>query len=68
MEVLGREARGELGGLTTVEAVLAAARGEAASLSGGDGTDPSDDPPDDPAAAALRRAARLRAEALAGRS
>nr|WP_106982579.1 hypothetical protein [Streptomyces megasporus] len=68
VEVLGREARGELGGLTTVEAVLAAARGEAASLSGGDGTDPSDDPPDDPAAAALRRAARLRAEALAGRS
>lgn len=44
--------RAELGGLSTVEAVLAAARGEA-----GD--------PDDPAVAALRRAARLRAEALA---
>ncbi|MFQ6145005.1 hypothetical protein ACLMNJ_18300 [Streptomyces seoulensis] len=50
---LGRAARAELGGLSTVDDVLAAARGEA-----GD--------PDDPAVAALRRAARLRAEALAG--
>ncbi|GHD46092.1 hypothetical protein GCM10010335_52370 [Streptomyces galbus] len=50
---LGRSVRAELGGLTTVEDVLAAARGEA-----GD--------PRDPAVAALRRAARLRAEALAG--
>jgi hypothetical protein len=50
---LGRPVRAELGGLTTVEDVLAAARGEA-----GD--------PDDPAVAALRRAAALRAEALAG--
>ncbi|MDH6551070.1 hypothetical protein M2160_005154 [Streptomyces sp. SAI-117] len=50
---LGRPVRAELGGLTTVEEVLAAARGEA-----GD--------PDDPAVAALRRAARLRAEALEG--
>ncbi|MFJ1974741.1 hypothetical protein ACIO93_39640 [Streptomyces sp. NPDC087903] len=50
---LGRPVRAELGGLTTVEDVLAAARGEA-----GD--------PDDPAVAALRRAARLRAEALGG--
>ncbi|MEU5522246.1 hypothetical protein ABZ759_16665 [Streptomyces sp. NPDC047860] len=49
---LGRPVRAELGGLTTVEDVLAAARGEA-----GD--------PDDPAVAALRRAAALRAEALA---
>ncbi|MFE2047263.1 hypothetical protein ACFXAS_01935 [Streptomyces sp. NPDC059459] len=49
---LGRSVRAELGGLATVEDVLAAARGEA-----GD--------PDDPAVAALRRAARLRAEALA---
>ncbi|MFG2314104.1 hypothetical protein [Streptomyces tendae] len=49
---LGRPVRAELGGLATVEDVLAAARGEA-----GD--------PDDPAVAALRRAARLRAEALA---
>ncbi|MFE1075701.1 hypothetical protein ACFW5W_31345 [Streptomyces sp. NPDC058783] len=49
---LGRPVRAELGGLSTVEEVLAAARGEA-----GD--------PDDPAVAALRRAARLRAEALA---
>ncbi|MFE9773001.1 hypothetical protein ACFYOV_15210 [Streptomyces sp. NPDC005931] len=50
---LGRPVRAELGGLTTVEDVLAAARGEA-----GD--------PADPAVAALRRAAALRAEALAG--
>ncbi|MET9079051.1 hypothetical protein ABZX95_44665 [Streptomyces sp. NPDC004232] len=50
---LGRPLRAELGGLATVEDVLAAARGER-----GD--------PDDPAVAALRRAAALRAEALAG--
>ncbi|WP_371273014.1 hypothetical protein [Streptomyces sp. MUSC 14] len=49
---LGRPLRAELGGLATVEDVLAAARGEA-----GD--------PADPAIAALRRAAALRAEALA---
>lgn len=48
---LGRSVRAELGGLTTVEDVLSASRGES-----GD--------PDDPAVAALRRAARLRAEAL----
>ncbi|MDC0769329.1 hypothetical protein [Streptomyces sp. HD] len=48
---LGRSVRAELGGLTTVEDVLSAARGES-----GD--------PDDPAVAALRRAAHLRAEAL----
>ncbi|KUM69333.1 hypothetical protein [Streptomyces curacoi] len=48
---LGRSVRAELGGLSTVEDVLSAARGES-----GD--------PDDPAVAALRRAARLRAEAL----
>lgn len=48
---LGRAARAELGGITTVEDVLAAAHGRA-----GD--------PDDPAVAALRRAAELRAEAL----
>jgi hypothetical protein len=52
VEALGRSVRGELGGLTTVGAVLAAAHGEA-----GD--------PADPAVAALRRAAALRAEALA---
>ncbi|OIJ88090.1 hypothetical protein [Streptomyces colonosanans] len=51
---LGRSLRAELGGLTTVDDVLAAAHGKA-----GD--------PDDPAVAALRRAAELRAEALAGR-
>ncbi|MFJ2395066.1 hypothetical protein ACIOTI_20220 [Streptomyces sp. NPDC087843] len=50
---LGRSLRAELGGLTTVDDVLAAARGDA-----GD--------PRDPAVAALRRAARLRAEALRG--
>ncbi|MFD5494698.1 hypothetical protein ACTWJ9_21340 [Streptomyces sp. GDS52] len=50
---LGRPVRAELGSLTTVEDVLAAARGEI-----GD--------PDDPTVAALRRAAALRAEALAG--
>jgi hypothetical protein len=49
---LGRPVRAELGGLSTVEEVLAAARGEA-----GD--------PHDPAVAAMRRAAELRAEALA---
>ncbi|MFI2432398.1 hypothetical protein [Streptomyces sp. NPDC018693] len=48
---LGRSVRADLGALTTVEDVLAAARGDA-----GD--------PDDPAVAALRRAATLRAEAL----
>ncbi len=48
---LGRSVRAELGGLTTVEDVLAAAHGRA-----GD--------PADPAVAALRRAAALRAEAL----
>lgn len=48
---LGRPLRAELGGLATVEEVLAAAHGES-----GD--------PDDPAVAALRRAAALRAEAL----
>ncbi|MFE0512406.1 hypothetical protein [Streptomyces sp. NPDC058964] len=48
---LGRPVRAELGGLTTVDDVLSAARGES-----GD--------PDDPAVAALRRAAALRAEAL----
>ncbi|MGW0824134.1 hypothetical protein [Streptomyces sp. NPDC002845] len=48
---LGRSVRAELGGLTTVDDVLAAAHGKA-----GD--------PDDPAVAALRRAAELRSEAL----
>ncbi|MFF3211265.1 hypothetical protein ACFYYB_11445 [Streptomyces sp. NPDC002886] len=55
---LGRSVRGELGGLTTVEAALAAACGSP----GGQAVDPA--APDDPTAAALRRAARLRAEAL----
>ncbi|TPQ23049.1 hypothetical protein FGD71_006455 [Streptomyces sporangiiformans] len=52
---LGRSLRAELGGLTTVDDVLAAARGTT-----GD--------PTDPAVAALRRAAELRAEALGSRS
>ncbi|RST02196.1 hypothetical protein EF910_25265 [Streptomyces sp. WAC07149] len=52
---LGRSVRGELGGLATVEAALAAAAG--AHSADGPGTDPT--------AAALREAARLRAEALA---
>ncbi|WP_443057152.1 hypothetical protein [Streptomyces sp. NBC_00669] len=51
VEALGRSLRGELGDLTTVEAVLAAAHGRA-----GD--------PRDPAVAALRRAAALREEAM----
>ncbi len=51
VESLGRSVRGELGTLTTVERVLAAAAGPA-----GDGPDP--------AAVLLRRAAALRAEAL----
>ncbi|MFI9238343.1 hypothetical protein [Streptomyces sp. NPDC053079] len=52
VQVLGRGVRAELGGLTTVEAVLAAAAGE-------------DGDPGDPTVAALRRAAALRAEATA---
>ncbi|MBH1932902.1 hypothetical protein I5Q34_01105 [Streptomyces sp. AV19] len=47
---LGRAVRSELGGLTTVDEVLAASRGAAET--------------DDPAVTALRRAAALRAEAL----
>ncbi|MFB7173689.1 hypothetical protein ACFCYM_23110 [Streptomyces sp. NPDC056254] len=47
---LGRSVRGELGSLTTVEEALAAASGAGCA--------------EDPAAAALYRAARLRAEAL----
>ncbi|MET8182112.1 hypothetical protein [Streptomyces sp. NPDC005336] len=57
VESLGRGVRGELGGLTTVEAVLSAALGEAAG--------PGAQPTGDPAVDALRRAAALRAEALA---
>ena len=52
VDALGRGLRGELGDLTTVTAVLSAADGSA-----GD--------PHDPAVTALRRAALLRAEALA---
>ncbi|GAA1130221.1 hypothetical protein [Streptomyces javensis] len=57
VEALGRGVRGELGGLTTVDAVLTAA------MNG-----PADEAPTgDPAVDALRRAAALRAEALASR-
>lgn len=55
VEALGRSVRGELGGLTTVSDVLAAAAGKE-----GD--------PADPTVAALLRAAALRAEALEGSS
>ncbi|MEU1662825.1 hypothetical protein ABZ547_04310 [Streptomyces sparsogenes] len=58
VESLGRGVRGELGGLTTVEAVLAAALGEASDA------DRPAPPTGDPAVDALRRAAALRAEAL----
>ncbi|MCJ0872167.1 hypothetical protein [Streptomyces sp. AP-93] len=66
---LGRSVRGELGGLTTVEAALAAAAGCGApggtGGTGTDGTGPASDVAfDDPTAAALRYATRLRAEAL----
>ncbi|MEU5207636.1 hypothetical protein [Streptomyces sp. NPDC020742] len=61
VEALGRGVRGELGGLRTVEEVLAAATAPEGPGGADDGADP-----DDPAVAALRRAAALRAEALAG--
>ncbi|AEM87471.1 hypothetical protein [Streptomyces violaceusniger] len=57
VEALGRGVRGELGGLTTMDAVLTAAMEH-----------PADDAPTgDPTVDALRRAAALRAEALASR-
>ncbi|MGH3313939.1 MAG: hypothetical protein ACRDP3_25710, partial [Streptomyces sp.] len=60
VESLGRSVRGELGGLRTIESVLAAAAdgpdGRTADETGGE--------PADPTTAGLRRAARLRAEAL----
>ncbi|MFE5124028.1 hypothetical protein [Streptomyces sp. NPDC056669] len=57
VEALGRGVRGELGGLTTMDAVLTAALER-----------PADDAPTgDPTVDALRRAAALRAEALASR-
>ncbi|MGP8301617.1 hypothetical protein ACTPOK_27585 [Streptomyces inhibens] len=60
VEALGRGVRGELGGLRTVEEVLTAAGPEGPSGLGALGD------PDDPTVVALRRAATLRAEALAG--
>lgn len=63
VEQLGRAVRAELGGLTTVESVLAAAEG----AEGGGGASPAVQAlgAGDPAVAALRRAAALLAEALA---
>jgi len=65
VESLGRSVRGELGGFTTIEAVLAAAN-SGRDTEPDDGTAAPEGPavPADPAASALRRAARLRAEAL----
>ncbi|MGK5640418.1 hypothetical protein ACSNOK_19190 [Streptomyces sp. URMC 126] len=60
---LGRNVRSGLGGLTTVEEVLAAAGGGCPS--GAPDRPDGPDSPEDPAVAALRRAAALRAEALA---
>lgn len=57
VEALGRGVRGELGGLTTVDAVLTAAMERSA----------DNGPTGDPTVDALRRAAALRAEALASR-
>ncbi|MGW2408648.1 hypothetical protein ACWCXK_29610 [Streptomyces sp. NPDC001739] len=68
VEALGRGVRGELGALRTIEEVLAAARPGDRTGDGGDAPAGPDDPttgPDDPAVLALRRAAALRAEALA---
>ncbi len=65
---LGRGLRGELGGLTTVESVLAAALdGTAGGAVGGGPASPgaSADAAPDPTVVALRRAAALRSEALA---
>lgn len=66
VESLGRSVRGELGGYTTIDDVLAAAaqrRPEAEAAGAAGAAVPG---ADEPAAAALRRAARLRAEALGG--
>lgn len=59
VEALGRGVRAELGSLTDVEQVLAAALGDRPDGGAGEAA-----APDDPAVAALRRAAALRAEAL----
>ncbi|HEY9368432.1 hypothetical protein [Streptomyces sp.] len=56
VEVLGRSVRGELGGLTTIGAVLEAARGSV-------GAEAADEA-EDPTVTAVRRARALRAEAL----
>jgi hypothetical protein len=61
VESLGRSVRGELGGFTTIHSVLSAAGVRPSPSDEGAGTEA-----DESAAAALRRAARLRAEALGG--
>jgi hypothetical protein len=64
VEALGRSLRAELGGISTIEAVLAASSAAPEDADGeADGS--HGDASDDPAVAALRRAAALRAEALA---
>ncbi|MFJ8671414.1 hypothetical protein [Streptomyces sp. NPDC093589] len=69
LETLGRGVRGELGGLRTIGDVLAAAGGvpdpDAPDDAGGAARTDDGPHPDDPAVLALRRAAALRAEALA---
>ncbi|MEU8762069.1 hypothetical protein [Streptomyces sp. NPDC048659] len=64
VEALGRSVRGELGGLTTIGEVLAAARRESGEDAQGAQDGESGGSGDDPAVAALRRARELRAEAL----
>lgn len=75
VESLGRSVRGELGGFTTIDAVLSAAGEQPPEGGGPGGADAGSGPgsgaeggtdTEEPAAAALRRAARLRAEALGG--
>lgn len=66
VEALGRGVRGELGGLRTIEEVLTAARPDGADPADPGEADPPDPAEEDPAVLALRRAAALRAEALAG--
>ncbi|MEV6652387.1 hypothetical protein [Streptomyces sp. NPDC051219] len=62
VQALGRGVRGELGGLTTIGAVLAAAESDADAPTGSPAGRPAGET--DPTVAALRRAAALRAEAL----
>lgn len=65
VQTLGRSVRGELGGLTTIGAVLAAARGGGGAPRPSEAEGSGEGGPEDPAVAALRRAWALRQEALA---